>query len=184
MNVITADEHHGLEEAFFGLRLKKDPAGNATVCPVSPIFENWYDTIFFSFGYDWLYRDYLLPAYYLPGRQSGEQEFAYKIRLSVEDRRRNRKLTFWTNWQGCESTTETLCGQGHKRYRTRECECPETQSNDPNECFPEEDCSSRVSLYEEEDCPQVDNCAFGNFTDFGNCVYHSECCTTLRVKTY
>ena len=37
-----------------------------------------------------------------------------------------------------------------------------------DQCF---DCE--VHLEEEEPCDNVFNCDFGNYTDYGNCVYHS-----------
>ena len=45
--------------------------------PMFPVLETFKDNIFFSFGLDWMYRDYLFPAYYIPN--TDEMEYALKV---------------------------------------------------------------------------------------------------------
>ena len=59
-----------------------------------------------------------------------------------------------------------------KQKRTRSCECAAGET-----CY---DCP----VHDEEtiDCPSTNLCEFGEYSDYGNCVYHSECCDTIFVS--
>ena len=76
----AAEQANFLTE-FKGLRHKLDAPDDSGVLdhdlPQFPVLESWKDNIFFSFGHDWMFRDYLLPAYYKPGQD--EVEYALKV---------------------------------------------------------------------------------------------------------
>ena len=72
---------------FKGLRNKLNPlnqntGNNQLNVPQFPVLETWRNSVFFSFGHNWMYRDYLLPAYFIPAALASgnvEQEFALKV---------------------------------------------------------------------------------------------------------
>ena len=76
------------KQEFKGLRNKLNPLNQAASdnelnVPQFPVLETWKNSVFFSFGHNWMYRDYLLPAYYIPAALASgnvEQEFALKVR--------------------------------------------------------------------------------------------------------
>lgn len=72
---ITAANEAAFLADFKGIRQNKDLA-NPTY-PQFPLLETWKDNIFFTFGHDWMYRDYLFPAYYIPN--TDEMEYALKV---------------------------------------------------------------------------------------------------------
>ena len=96
-----------------------------------------------TIGNDWAYRDYLFPGY--PLSNTGDAEYAQKVRLSAFDMRVERKLDIWNEW---DTVCADKCGQNQIRTRTRDCECPTDSAGGPQNCF---DCA--LHTYEEEDCP-------------------------------
>ena len=94
------------------------------------------------------------------------------MRVSVFDQRLKRTPAPFGPWVGCTSA----CGAGQTKKRTRECPCP---SEEDNACF---DCE--VETEEELPCDDTSLCEFSEYTDFGNCVFHSDCCETITVKSH
>ena len=86
-NVLTVDTSAACDQecefkkVFKGLRHKLDQRGGNAFSPDThpqfPVLETWKDNIFFTFGHDWMYRDYLFPAFYVPN--TDEQEYALKV---------------------------------------------------------------------------------------------------------
>ena len=53
-----------------------------------------------------------------------------------------------------------------------------SSDDDPTKCF-----QCEYHLEETEDCKDTPLCEFGGYTDYGNCVYHSDCCQTVWVES-
>jgi len=111
---------------FKGVRIKTDASD--TTLPQFPVIETWDENIFFSFGQDWMFRDYLFPAYFIPGHD--EFEYALKVRLSIYDQRIKPTLELWQEWQRCTDEDgsslfdhDLVCGSGRIRKRERACPC-------------------------------------------------------------
>ena len=83
----------------------------------------------------------------------------YQIYFKVYDRRTPRIPENWAPWVGCDG----VCGAGQTKQRTRDCTCAQGA-----ECF---DCP--VGVLEIQNCTSTSLCDFGEWTDYGNCVYHS-----------
>ena len=58
----------------------------------------------------------------------------------------------------------------------RVCSCPTDENGAAQICY---DCAEPTE--ETENCPN-EPCPFSDWTDPGNCVYHSSCCETIRVS--
>ena len=177
---------------FEGLEVNKDDS--ALTVAQFPVMHSTGDSVFMTFGQDWAHRAYLFPAFILSA--SNEAEYALKVRVSAFDQRKEPSLQLWSEWGDCpdDASTEAYdplettlggvngcsscdgCGTGQTKTRKRECKCPDSAVDGSAQvCF---ECEEE--LEQEEECPYVD-CEFSDWTDIGNCVYHSACCETVQV---
>mgnify|MGYP000676288121 CR=1 FL=1 len=96
--------------SFKGLIINKDY--NGLTRPLFPIVRSFSlaneESVFFSFGQDWMHRGYLFPAFTLP--TTHENEYAEAVRISVFDERTTPELTDWTEWSIC-----TECGRNQPK---------------------------------------------------------------------
>ena len=165
--IVTPDDSVEFLTQFQGLKIKRDTTNDEIV--QFPVMETEIDNAFFSFGLDWMHRGYLFPAFMIPS--TGEHEYALQIRLSVFDTRTDPIFDLWSEWAGCDG----VCGADKVKTRYRTCTCSTAS------CFP---CDGNIlpnNIEEEEGVCDLLPCEFGDYSDFGNCVYHSACCQTVQV---
>ena len=83
--IFEAGDEVEFKKYFKGIRLNHDYDETGTKCVEFPVLHTLKDQVVFSFGTDYLYKEYLFPGYL--NTKGMETDWALKTRLSVQDAR-------------------------------------------------------------------------------------------------